>query len=123
MDNKIKDWAKTKIIEVQEELTTELETAEFEYEINRIQDAVDALQGALDQLRYIDDPAAYQTEIVEAFKKRRQDEKDQIDRLTKEALANNKEIASYKMAISRANDTIKEQTGAIKMLKELLKEM
>lgn len=125
----LKEWVKTNALNLQEELTNAVEElAESEdindgYKANRYQDAADACQDIMDQMRYIDDPDAFNKEVIEWQKVRRQKFEGRIEDMERELRLANKEIESYKMAISRANDTIKEQTGAIKMLKELLKEV
>ena len=93
------------------------------YEYNRLQDAFDLLGEAIDHLRYIDHPEAFNTEVIEPRKRMMSATDKQIADLEKKVMVERTENESLKMAISRANDTIKEQTGAIKMLKELLKEM
>ena len=129
MRKDIIDYVKEQALALQEELTDaveELADSDNEvdgYKANRFQDAADALQDVMDHMRYINDPKAFNTEVIEAHKTWRQINEERIASLEKELRSANTDIESYKMAISRANDTIKEQIGAIKMLKELLREV
>lgn len=127
MVENIRDWIKRNLIDVQETLADEIakvtDDEDTGYEWSRLQDAFDLVSEAIDQLRYITDPIAYNTEVIEKFKNQRKTNEERIANLENQILHMNTELESYKMAISRANDTIKEQIGAIKILKELLKEV
>ena len=118
---------KKDLIDIQEIIADEIDhlfkTEEDNYTENRLQGIFDDIQDAIDQFRYIDDPHAFNTEVIERQKKYQSATDKKIDGLEEELMVVRTENESLKMAISRANDTIKEQTGAIRMLKELLKEM
>ncbi len=123
MDKKTREQMKHDLNNILGDLGSWIDGEPEGYEANRLQDAFDLLGEAIDQFRYVDHPEAFNTEVLERRKKMMAATDKKIQDLEKQIMVEHTENESLKMAISRANDTIKEQTGAIKMLKELLKEM
>lgn len=123
MDRKTREQMKHDLNNILGDLGSWIDDEPEGYEANRLQDAFDLLGEAIDQFRYVDHPEAFNEEVLERRKKVMSAADKKIADLEKQIMVEHTENESLKMAISRANDTIKEQTGAIKMLKELLKEM